>query len=225
MPPIPTPRCCARVAKAFNGRNAAEVAKRFHLTECMVITIAQYHAALQEALRQLDAKDAEIAAIKTRAQFRQELAEKGLSANAWARQHGYSTASVSAILNDDERNPRIRCLRGEAHNIAVSMGLKRGTPMDDEMLGGAATRKNGKRLMTPVQFQRLADLAGRPLLPPPSDTASGEGFEPLRNECGYILGDRSPERAQAIAADIRRRMATEHNYADLPVGPQPELEI
>ena len=22
---IPTPRCCARVAKAFNGRNAAEV--------------------------------------------------------------------------------------------------------------------------------------------------------------------------------------------------------
>lgn len=228
MNPIPTPRCCARVAKAFNGRNAAEVAKRFHLTECMVITIAQYHAALQEALRQLDAKDAEIAAIKTRAQFRQELAEKGLSANAWARQHGYSTASVSAILNDDERNPRIRCLRGEAHNIAVSMGLKRdarGTPMDDEMLGGAATRKNGKRLMTPVQFQRLADLAGRPLLPPPSDTASGEGFEPLRNECGYILGDRSPERAQAIAADIRRRMATEHNYADLPVGPQPELEI
>ena len=228
MNPIPTPRCCARVAKAFNGRNAAEVAKRFHLTECMVITIAQYHAALQEALRQLDAKDAEIAAIKTRAQFRQELAEKGLSANAWARQHGYSTASVSAILNDDERNPRIRCLRGEAHKIAVSMGLKRdarGTPMDDEMLGGAATRKNGKRLMTPAQLQRLAGLSGRPLLPPPSDTASGEGFEPLRNECGYILGDRSPERAQAIAADIRRRMATEHNYADLPVGPQPELEL
>ena len=90
-------------------------------------------------------------------------------------------------------------------------------PMDDEMLGGAATRKNGKRLMTPVQFQRLADLAGRPLSPPPSDTASGEGFEPLRNEYGYILGDRSPERAQAIAADIRHRMATEHNYADLPV--------
>ena len=63
MNPIPTPRCCARAAKAFNGRNAAEVAKRFHLTECMVITIAQYHAALQEALRQLDAKDAEIAAL------------------------------------------------------------------------------------------------------------------------------------------------------------------
>ena len=72
-----------------------------------------------------------MATLKTRAQFRQELAEKGISANAWARQHGYSTASVSAILNDDERNPRIRCLRGEAHNIAVSMGLKRdarGTP-------------------------------------------------------------------------------------------------
>ena len=33
-----------------------------------------------------------------------------------------------------------------------------GLPMDDEMLGGAATRKNGKRLMTPAQFQRLAGL-------------------------------------------------------------------
>ena len=31
-------------------------------------------------------------------------------------------------------------------------------PMDDEMLGGAATRKNGKRLMAPAQFQRLAGL-------------------------------------------------------------------
>ena len=46
-----------------------------------------------------------MATLKTRTQFRQELAEKGISANAWARQHGYSTASVSAILNDDERNP------------------------------------------------------------------------------------------------------------------------
>ena len=50
-----------------------------------------------------------------------------------------------------------------------------------------------------------------------SKCKSNTGPEPLRNECGYILGDRSPERAQAIAADIRRRMATEHNYADLPV--------
>ena len=64
--------------------------------------------------------------LKTRAQFRQELAEKGISINAWARMHGYATANVSAILNDDEKNPRFRCLRGEAHNIAVSMGLKRG---------------------------------------------------------------------------------------------------
>lgn len=65
--------------------------------------------------------------LKTRAQFRQELAEKGISINAWARMHGYATANVSAILNDDEKNPRFRCLRGEAHNIAVSMGIKRGT--------------------------------------------------------------------------------------------------
>ena len=33
---------------------------------------------------------------------------------------------VIAIVNDDDRNPRLKCLRGDAHNIAVELGLKRG---------------------------------------------------------------------------------------------------
>jgi hypothetical protein len=30
------------------------------------------------------------------------------------------------ILNDDDRNPKRKCLRGESHNIAVALGLKDG---------------------------------------------------------------------------------------------------
>ena len=65
-------------------------------------------------------------ALKTRAQVREEFASRGWSITGWARQHGYSPVMVSDILNDDERNPKRKCLRGESHNIAVSLGLKVG---------------------------------------------------------------------------------------------------
>lgn len=63
---------------------------------------------------------------KSRAQVRAEFARKGWSISAWAKKHGYSPNMVIAILADDEANPRLKCLRGEAHNIAVSLGLKAG---------------------------------------------------------------------------------------------------
>lgn len=63
---------------------------------------------------------------KTRAQVRDEFARKGSSISAWARDHGYSSNMVIAILADDEMNPRLKCLRGDAHNIAVQLGLKAG---------------------------------------------------------------------------------------------------
>ena len=65
--------------------------------------------------------------IKTREQVRQEFASHGWSYSAWAKQHGYSADLVRDIVNDDERNPRRKCLRGESHNIAVELGLKSGT--------------------------------------------------------------------------------------------------
>ena len=65
-------------------------------------------------------------ALKTRAQIREEFARRGWSITGWARQHGYSPVMVSDIINDDERNPKRKCLRGESHNIAVSLGLKEG---------------------------------------------------------------------------------------------------
>lgn len=63
---------------------------------------------------------------KTRAQVRDEFARKGWSISAWARDNGYSPNMVIAILADNEVNPRLKCLRGDAHNIAVQLGLKVG---------------------------------------------------------------------------------------------------
>lgn len=64
--------------------------------------------------------------LKNRQQIRDEFAASGVSYSAWARQRGYSPNTVIAVINDDERNPRLKCLRGEAHNIAVELGLKTG---------------------------------------------------------------------------------------------------
>ena len=64
--------------------------------------------------------------LKTRQQIRDEFAASGVSYSAWARQRGYSPNMVIAIVNDDDVNPRLKCLRGDAHNIAVELGLKTG---------------------------------------------------------------------------------------------------
>lgn len=64
--------------------------------------------------------------LKTRQQIREEFARQGISITDWARVRGYSSHAVLAIINDDERTPRYKCLRGQAHDIAVELGLKQG---------------------------------------------------------------------------------------------------
>jgi len=64
--------------------------------------------------------------LKTRSQVREEFARKGWSISGWARDNRYSPNLVIAILADNEVNPRLKCLRGDAHNIAVQLGLKDG---------------------------------------------------------------------------------------------------
>lgn len=64
--------------------------------------------------------------LKTREQVRKEFANQGLSYSAWARKHGYSPNLVIEIVNDSDRAPRRKCLRGDSHNIAVDLGLKEG---------------------------------------------------------------------------------------------------
>lgn len=64
--------------------------------------------------------------VKTRAEVREEFASKGWSISGWAKQNGYSPNMAIAILADNENNPRLKCLRGDSHNIAVALGLKEG---------------------------------------------------------------------------------------------------
>ena len=63
---------------------------------------------------------------KSRTQVRNEFARKGQSISGWAKTKGYSPNMVIAILADNETSPRLKCLRGDAHNIAVELGLKVG---------------------------------------------------------------------------------------------------
>ena len=63
---------------------------------------------------------------KSREQVRNEFAKKGQSISGWAKAKGYSPNMVIAILADNENSPRLKCLRGDAHNIAVDLGLKTG---------------------------------------------------------------------------------------------------
>lgn len=64
--------------------------------------------------------------LKTRKQVRDEFASRGWAYSDWARARGYSATLVCMILNDDDRAPQRKCLRGESHNIAVELGLKQG---------------------------------------------------------------------------------------------------
>lgn len=64
--------------------------------------------------------------VKTRQQFREECALKGLPLAAVAKLHGFNLNLFYEIVNDDDANPRRKCLRGESHNIAVTIGIKAG---------------------------------------------------------------------------------------------------
>lgn len=59
--------------------------------------------------------------LRSGAQIRSEFARRGLSISGWARLHGYSAQLVYGVLTG-----RNRGLRGQSHEIAVRLGLKRG---------------------------------------------------------------------------------------------------
>lgn len=64
--------------------------------------------------------------LKTRQQFRDECAAKGVSLASVAKRHGFNQSLFYEIVHDDDKNPRRKCLRGESHNIAVTIGIKAG---------------------------------------------------------------------------------------------------
>lgn len=59
--------------------------------------------------------------LRTVEEVKQELAERGISVNEWARQMGYSPGLVHQVLAG-----RLKCVRGQAHDVAVVLGLKLG---------------------------------------------------------------------------------------------------
>ena len=60
-------------------------------------------------------------ALRTTDDVRAEVQRKGVSISSWALANNFSTNLVFEVLSG-----RKKCLRGQAHNIAVKLGLKDG---------------------------------------------------------------------------------------------------
>jgi gp16 family phage-associated protein len=55
--------------------------------------------------------------------------ESGVSVAEWARVNGFSTTLVYQVLDG-----RRKCLRGQSHQIALALGIKKGTFMNAKQL-------------------------------------------------------------------------------------------
>lgn len=69
---------------------------------------------------------------RTPQQVREEFVKKGVSIAKWALLNGFNPNAVSDILNGRKRG-----VRGEAHKIAVKLGLKAGEIVDDHEIATA----------------------------------------------------------------------------------------
>lgn len=63
--------------------------------------------------------------LKTYAEARADFTRKGLSIAAWARANGVGRSLVYEVLAGKKK-----CLRGDAHKVAVLLGIKRGEIVD-----------------------------------------------------------------------------------------------
>lgn len=64
--------------------------------------------------------------IRTTQDVRADWLRKGISEAEWAREHGFSPATVNQVLNG-----RNRATRGVGHKIAVMLGIKDGVITGD----------------------------------------------------------------------------------------------
>jgi gp16 family phage-associated protein len=62
---------------------------------------------------------------KTIDEVRAELARAGINVSEWARTHGFARMTVVDVLRGHRQG-----LRGEAHRVAVALGLKVGEVVD-----------------------------------------------------------------------------------------------
>jgi len=60
---------------------------------------------------------------KTPEAVRAEFYRKGVTFSEWSKRHGFKYENVIAVMNG-----RTKCRRGQAHQIAIALGLKQGEP-------------------------------------------------------------------------------------------------
>lgn len=65
--------------------------------------------------------------MKTPAQAKNDLLFRGETITGWARKNGFNTESVKKVLSG-----RSKCLYGEAHKIAVKLGIKQGVIVQEQ---------------------------------------------------------------------------------------------
>ncbi|WP_296871388.1 DNA-binding protein [Tibeticola sp.] len=63
--------------------------------------------------------------LRTHQEARAWLHEQGITITQWSEDHGFSHPLVREVLAGRKKG-----LRGQAHNIAIALGLKRGVPTD-----------------------------------------------------------------------------------------------
>ena len=61
--------------------------------------------------------------LRTHQEAREWLGEQGITITQWSEDHGFSHPLVREVLAGRKKG-----LRGQAHNIAIALGMKRGTP-------------------------------------------------------------------------------------------------
>lgn len=64
--------------------------------------------------------------MKTPEQVRKEFNYRGETISGWARKNGFNPESVKKVIHG-----KSQCLRGEAHKIAVTLGIKDGVIIDE----------------------------------------------------------------------------------------------
>lgn len=76
--------------------------------------------------------------LRTHQEARAWLHEQGITITQWSEDHGFSHPLVREVLAGRKKG-----LRGQAHNIAIALGLKRGVPTNRparvKRSGGAAS--------------------------------------------------------------------------------------
>lgn len=70
--------------------------------------------------------------VRTPQQVREEFERKGLSIARWSLIKGFNPNAVSDLLNGRKKG-----VRGEAHKIAVELGLKAGEIVEDRDIATA----------------------------------------------------------------------------------------